>query len=74
MWGDRANSTVHAILSKLHEAGKSEDEIVNNVFSVVIGASVDFAQGLARSTVRNGALTNLRSRPYRQLLLGAAQL
>jgi len=49
MWGEKTNESVVKFLKELYDRGKSEDEVVLNVFSVVLGASVEYAQGVLRS-------------------------
>jgi len=46
MWGEKTNESVVKFLKELYDRGKSEDEVVLNVFSVVLGASVEYAQGV----------------------------
>ena len=45
LWGDSVSAPTHEFLARLYEKGKSEDELANNVLAVVVGASVEHAQG-----------------------------
>lgn len=44
-WFGKVDVRVHDFLQRLHDCGKTDDEIVNDVFAVVVGASAELAQG-----------------------------
>ncbi|EJD44726.1 putative linoleate diol synthase [Auricularia subglabra TFB-10046 SS5] len=46
LFGDSVGPTAKAFLQRLYEKGKGDEELANNVFAVVVGASVEYAQGL----------------------------
>ncbi|KAH7103029.1 putative linoleate diol synthase [Auriculariales sp. MPI-PUGE-AT-0066] len=45
-WGERTGESVLTFLKGLYEKCKSEEEVIHMVFSVVVGCSVEYAQGL----------------------------